>query len=168
LRWPRDLRRFFEPRFDEAPYKAAIVPNCYFLTVCGGSAVDQHTNNVSLFNLVEQINVRPQAGPPPNGLLPLEIHAYWRLTHLEHGKEFETRFVLVADTGLETPSSTFRHRPVTGRFRTRTVGVPYPPVFGEYSLHVDSRSNEDEPWERSALRWPLSIRVIEPKPTTTH
>jgi hypothetical protein len=144
------------------------VPTCYFLAVCGGSSVDQHTNNVSLFNIVEQVNIRPQAGPPPNGILPLEIHAYWRVGHAEQGQQFETRFVLVAESGLESPSSTFRHRPVTGRFRTRTVGVPYPPVFGEYTLYVDFRATEDDSWERAVPRWPLSIRLAEPKPTTTH
>jgi hypothetical protein len=144
------------------------VPNCYFLTVCGGSAVDQHSNNVSLFNLVEQVNVAPNAGQPPRGLLPLEIHAYWRLPGGEHSREFESRFVLVADTGLETPSSTFRHRPVTSRFRVRTVGVPYPPVFGEYLLFVDHRVDSDAQWERSSVRWPISIRLAEPRPAMTH
>lgn len=144
------------------------MPNCYFLAICGGSAVDQHSNNVSLFNVVEQVNIAPNAGQPPRGMLPLEIHAYWRLANPELGSEFETRFVLVADTGLETPSSTFRHRPVTTRFRTRTVGVPYPPVFGEYLLFVDHRAGLEADWQRSTTRWPVSIRLAEPKPATTH
>jgi len=144
------------------------VPDCYFLTVCGGSSVDQHSNNVSLFNLVEQVNVNPNARQLPRGLLPLEIHAYWSLTPGQVGEEFEARFVLVADTGLETSSSTFKHRPVTRRFRSRTMGVPYPPVFGEYTLHVDWRVTDDEPWRRTPVRWPLSIRAGEPKPPVTH
>lgn len=144
------------------------MPSCYFLTVCGGSSVDQHSNNVSLFNVVEQVNVNPNATEPPHGLLPLEIHAYWRLTPDEIGEHFETRFVLVADTGLETLSSVFRHRPVTKRFRTRVMGVPYPPVFGEYALHVDWRRDEQRPWERGALHWPILIQVAETRPQTTH
>ena len=32
------------------------MPSCYLLAVCGGSSLDQHSNNVTLFNLVEQIN----------------------------------------------------------------------------------------------------------------
>lgn len=144
------------------------MPSCYFLTVCGGSSVDQHSNNVSLFNVVEQVNVNPNATEPPQGLLPLEIHAYWLLFPDEIGEHFETRFVLVADTALETPSSVFRHRPVTKRFRTRVMGVPYPPVFGEYVLYVDWRRDDQRPWERCGLHWPISIQVAETRPPTTH
>ncbi|HEX2736260.1 MAG TPA: hypothetical protein VHM70_31880 [Polyangiaceae bacterium] len=144
------------------------MPQCYFLTVCASSAIDQTSNNVSLFNVVEQINVHPRAGHPPNGLLPLEIHAYWRLMSGEQGQPFETRFVLVAESGLETSSTTFRHRPLTSRFRTRTMGIPFPPVFGEYVLRVDFRSNEEDSWQRAQPEWPFSIRLAETAPATTH
>jgi hypothetical protein len=94
------------------------------LTVCLGSSVDQQSNNVSLFSLVEQINVPEGAPPPPHGMVPLEVHAYWRLAPAEVSETFEMRFVLVAPTGLETSSDVFKHRSVTDRFRTRTLGLP--------------------------------------------
>ena len=108
------------------------MPRCYFLTVCGGSSVDQHSNNVTLFNLVEQINVPPGAPPPPHGLVPLEIHAYFHVGQEELGRDFEVRFVMTAATGLETPTDAFVHRAVTPRFRTRTLGLPFPPVAVPY------------------------------------
>jgi hypothetical protein len=144
------------------------VPDCYFLTVCGGSSVDQHSNNVSLFNLVEQVNVHPNAQQVPRGMLPLEIHAYWSLLPQQVGEDFQARFVLVAETGLETASTTFRHRPTTLRFRSRTMGVPYPPVFGDYTLCVDFRRADDDDWHRTNARWPLRIRLGEAKPAVTH
>lgn len=130
--------------------------------------MDQHSNNVSLFNVVEQVNIHPNARLQPNAVLPLELHAYWAIEIEHRSREFETRFVLVADTGLETPSRTFTHRPVTQRFRTRTMGLPFPPVFGEYVLHVDWRSSQDAGWQRQGISWPIGIRVAESKPTTTH
>ncbi len=138
------------------------------MTVCGGSSVDQQSNNVSLFNLVEQVNVNPNAPQPPKGMLPLEIHAYWRIDHQHVKDEFESRFVLVAETGLETPSNTYKHRPVTSRFRTRTMGLPNPPVFGDYVLRVDWRMNESDEWQREPLSWPIALRLAERKPPTTH
>jgi hypothetical protein len=144
------------------------MPRCYFLTVCSGSSVDQHSNNVTLFNLVEQINVPPGAPPPPQGLVPLEIHAYFQLAQTEIGRDFEIRFVMVAATGLETPTDAFTHRAVTPRFRTRTYGLPFPPVAGHYELHVDSRSAGTDGWRREAITWPVSIVEDAARPQAVH
>ncbi len=138
------------------------------MAVCSGSSVDQHSNNVSLFNLVEQINVNPNVPQPPKGMLPLEIHVYWRIEPEQVQSEFESRFVLVAETGLETPSSTYKHRPISARFRTRTMGLPNPPVLGDYVLRVDWRKSEEYEWQREDVSWPVALRVGERKPPTTH
>ena len=99
------------------------MPQCYLLGISAGSSLDQQSNNVSLFNLVEQVNVPPGAPPPPNNLLPLELHAYFRLAPDELGSTLEMRFALVADTGLETLSEVVRHTCATPRYRTRTLGT---------------------------------------------
>jgi hypothetical protein len=138
------------------------MPRCYFLSVCSGSSVDQHSNNVTLFSLVEQINVPPGAPPPPNGMVPLEVHAYFQLGPHEFPTDFEIRFVMVAPTGLETPTEPHRHHVVTPRYRTRTFGLPFPPVVGHYELRVDIRPAGTEGWHREALAWPVSI--VEQKP----
>jgi hypothetical protein len=130
--------------------------------------VDQHSNNVSLFNLIEQINVPPGAASPPQGVLPIEVHAYWHVSASGSGETFEVRFVMVADTGLETSSSTFKHRGIRGRFRTRTVGLPYPPVLGTYALRVDWRYAEEDAWQREAVSWPVTLLELERKPRVTH
>lgn len=145
----------------------AGVPSCYFLTVCAASSVDQHSHNVSLFNLVEQINVPPGAPAPPNGAIPIEMHAYWRLAS-ESGEDFHVRFVLVAESGLETPSATFHYRATGARFRTRTVGLPYPPVLGAYTLRIDWRSDDEQAWQREAVSWPVHLTEIERRPRVTH
>ena len=144
------------------------MPRCYFLAVCSGSAVDQHSNNVTLFNLVEQINVPPGAPPPPHGLVPLEIHAYFHVAQAELGRDFEVRFVMTASTGLETPTDAFRHRAVTARYRMRTLGLPFPPVAGHYDLHVDCRDAGDEAWRREPASWPVAIVEASPQPPAVH
>jgi hypothetical protein len=146
------------------------MPRCYFLTVTSGSSVDQHSNNVSLWNLIEQINVPPGAPPPPRGIVPVEVHAYFELSSMELGKDFEMRFVMVAPTGLETPSDAFVHRAVTPRYRTRTFGLPFPPVTGTYALRLDWRYNGEEGWHRDPAAWPVAIvEAVPPQsPSNVH
>jgi hypothetical protein len=120
---------------------------------------------MSLFNLVEQINVPPGSPPPPGGVVPLEAHAYWRMPPADLGNNFEIRFVVVSvHTGLETSSNVFTHRAVTERFRTRTMGLPCPPVPGVYELRVDWRMEGTEAWNREAAAWPVTLAEVEPQP----
>lgn len=143
------------------------MPRCYLLTLCSGSSLDQHSNNVTLFNLVEQLNVPPGAPPPPDGMVPLEIHAYWQLAPQEIGEPFEVRYALVASTGLETVSDVLHHKSVTPRYRTRTLGMPFPPVTGQYEVRVDWRSGGAD-WKREVVAWPLTIVEYNPQPVVTH
>jgi hypothetical protein len=154
--------------------------------VSSGSAIDRQSNNVSLFNLVEQINVPPGSPPPPRGLIPVEIHAYFQLSQSHVQREFELRFALRAESGLETLSEVFRHRVTAPRFRVRTLGLPYPPVLGQYTLQVDLRllgagerlsgerlfaerlPDEGGSWERQAAAWPLALYEVERRPKVTH
>jgi hypothetical protein len=144
------------------------MPHCYLLSLSAGSSLDQQSNNITLFNLVEQVNVPPGAPPPPNNLLPLEVHAYFRLSPAEVGSTLEMRFALVAASGLETFSEVVRHQCATPRFRTRTFGVPFPPIVGHYELRVDFRLAGTSSWSRDPLAWPLSVVEMSPKPRVTH
>jgi hypothetical protein len=128
-----------------------------------------------LFTLVEQINLPPNSPPPPRGLIPVEIHAYFQLPEAQVNRDFELRFVLRADNGLETLSDVFRHRISAPRFRVRTLGLPYPPVLGQYTLQVDVRwvgngqgSREEQHWQRQSAAWPIALYQIDPRPRVTH
>jgi len=142
---------------------------CYLLCVSSGSAIDRHSNNVSLFGLVEQINVPAGAAPPPRSLIPVEVHAYFQIAGTELNREFELRYALCAETGLETLSEVFRHRATASRFRVRTLGLPYPPVAGQYQLQVDFRmSGDDASWQRQPAAWPIALHELERRPRVTH
>jgi hypothetical protein len=147
--------------------KGAFVPRCYFLTVCVGSSVDQHTNNVSLFNVIEQITVPPDAPPPPHGVIPVEVHVYWRALE-EQEEAFEVRLVMMAETGLETSSPVQKHTQLRGRLRTRTLGLPFPPVMGRYTLCVDWRREPHHEWQREDIQWPIHLQEGERRPRVTH
>ena len=130
------------------------MPKCYFLTLCGGSSLDQHSNNVTLFNIVEQVNLRPDADPPPGAFLPLEVHAYFQLGPGELAQPFEVRFALVAPSGLELLTDTTSHKSTTSRYRTRALGLPAPVVPGQYQLCVDVKQPGSDDFARDAQRWP--------------
>jgi hypothetical protein len=144
------------------------MPKCYLVAVSGGSSLDQHSNNITLFNLVEQLNFPKHALPKPGALLPLELHAYFQLEAVELNQRFEIRFVLLGTTGLETPTEVFAHRSSTLRYRTRTFGLPAPPVAGSYELCVESRPAGSETWTRDPASWPLLVVHSDPRPTVTH
>jgi hypothetical protein len=144
------------------------MPKCYFLTLCGGSSLDQHSNNVTLFNVVEQVNLQPNADPPPGAFLPLEIHAYFMLGPGEVSQPFEVRFALVAPTGLELLTDATSHKSSTPRYRTRSLGVPAPAVPGNYQLCVDIKQPGMDGFAREAMSWPLSVARIEPRPNVVH
>jgi hypothetical protein len=144
------------------------MPKCYFLTLCGGSSLDQHSNNVTLFNVVEQVNLQPNVDPPPGAFLPLEIHAYFMLGPGELAQPFEVRFALVAPTGLELLTDATSHKSGTPRYRTRSMGVPAPAVPGNYQLCVDIRQPGMDGFAREPLSWPLTVARIEPRPSVIH
>jgi len=144
------------------------MPKCYFLTLCGGSSLDQHSNNVTLFNVVEQVNLQPNVDPPPGAFLPLEVHAYFLLGPGEIAQQFEVRFALVAPTGLELLTDPTQHKSSTPRYRTRSLGVPAPAIPGNYQLCVDIRQPGTDGFNRDALQWPLVVARMEPRPTVVH
>jgi hypothetical protein len=144
------------------------MPKCYFLTLCGGSSLDQHSNNVTLFNIVEQVNLQPNAEPPPGAYLPLEVHAYFVLGPGELSQPFEVRFALVAPTGLELFTDPSHHKCATPRYRTRSLGLPAPSVPGNYQLCVDIKQPGTEGFSRETLSWPLVVARLEPRPAVVH
>jgi hypothetical protein len=144
------------------------MPRCYMLTLSSASSLDQQSNNVSLFNVVEQLNLPRGVEPPPGALLPLEVHAYFQVDPSELNQRFEMRFALVASTGLETLTDAHIHKSPTLRYRTRTMGLPVPPIADSYQLRVEMRAVGAEQWSRDPLAWPLIVAQAEPRPAVTH
>ena len=144
------------------------MPRCYFLALSAGSSLDQQSNNVSLFQLVEQVNL-PQLPPQQTAArLPLEIHAYFHVAPEEMGQSLEMRFSLTASSGLETYTDPITHRVATPRFRTRTLGLPMPPWLGQYEVRVDFRASAVHGWQRDPMAWPITFLEMPSTPLVTH
>ena len=152
----------------EKAFNSDLMPQCYLLSTCSGASLDQHSNNISLFALVEQVNIPPGAPPPPRNQMPLEVHAYFRVAPHEMGKTWRMRFVLKGPGGLETYSDPVEHRLAAARFRTRTLGLPVPPTRGGHELCVELCEAGGENWIRDRLQWPIAFVEAEQKPVVTH
>ncbi|MGC4020339.1 MAG: hypothetical protein QM793_14680 [Muricomes sp.] len=143
------------------------MPRAYLLALTVGSSLDQGTNNISLFQLVEQVNLPPNVPRPPGMQLPLEIHAYFFVEAADIGKNFEVRFALRSPLGLEAFTETTTHRLVTGRYRMKVHGLPFPAVLGHYELRIDFRAEHGE-FYRDPLSYPVSFVEVNPTPPVTH
>ncbi len=130
------------------------MPRAYLVAVSSGSSVDRELNNVSLFNLVEQVAL-PALEP---GLqLPLELHAYWEADPADLGRDYECRFVFLKGEEVSgQPSPPIRFRQESPRVRARALGLPVP-AAGPHRLGVEWRPAGSERWTRETTRWPISF-----------
>ncbi|HSC88283.1 MAG TPA: hypothetical protein VLC09_13465 [Polyangiaceae bacterium] len=144
------------------------MPRCYFLALSAGSSLDQQSNNVSLFQLVEQVNLPALPADATAARLPLEIHAYFHVAPDELGQSIEMRFALAASSGLETYTDSVAHRVATPRFRTRAMGLPMPPYLGQFELRVDFRLAGSTGWQRDPMSWPIAFLEMPTTPPVTH
>jgi hypothetical protein len=132
------------------------MPDCYLLAVAEGSSLDQHSNNLSLFSLVEILRLRPPPNAPP--IAPFEIHSYWQLSPDEIGVTFEWRLVFVAPDNEVPWEKVFEFRSPTVRHRFRVFGFPVL-VSGQIRLQVDWRESGTQQWQRCDVFWPIEIEV---------
>ncbi len=144
------------------------MPSCYLIALCSGASLDQHSNNISLFNLVEQINLPVETSTAAHRSIPLEVHSYLRLAPDELNQVFEFRYVLVSEDGLDAYSEPVTHQIKTARYRMRSVGLPMPVSTGEFTLQLEYRAKGQEDFLRDSLSWPVHFRRDEKPPSITH
>ena len=130
--------------------------------LCSLSSLDKETNNLSLFNVLEQFNI---AGPREDerGLLPIacEIDSLWVRLEGKPARGF-TRTVVVGPSGETHPTKEMMVDLAgdVDRFRTRLrmVGLPFL-GYGVYWMDVEFRPDGSDKWDRVA-RVPLQVSSI--------
>lgn len=138
------------------------MPRCYLVAVAEASALDQTSNNWSLFNLIEQVQVAVDSPQHLAGrVLPYEVHTYWEMAADEIGREFVARIVLVKNNERKE-SRELSIRPDKIRHRLRGRGVPF--FFeGQSYVTVEWRFADGQDWHPTPFAWPLFVEV---RPTT--
>jgi hypothetical protein len=136
--------------------------------LCSRSSTDRETNNLSLFEIIEQLNVLgplPDLGAKVAIPVQLEIVSLWSRSQSGEAEESRGRLTLLSPSGLEAFTREFVVNLVEhDRMRTqlRLMGLP---LFGtgRYTFTVEiQRANEQ--WEVVA-RIPLQLESIaQPRP----
>lgn len=133
--------------------------------LCSSSTIDRDSNNISLNEVTEQLNIPAEEMPddlPEDAGIPvqLELVTLWSRSDLEEEDEGEARLVLDTPEGNQIEGE-----PVAvdlrefRRFRTRQGfnGLPYDGP-GLYEFRIQARRGPDQEWEERA--WiPLEVRI---------
>jgi hypothetical protein len=130
--------------------------------LCSSSSVDRDSNNISLFNIVEQLTVEAIGPPPDDAGLPLrmEVVSLW----VRRNPEVPAR--AVARVVLESPGRQPKILPeldldLTAHERLRTVarfdGLPIS-ASGRHYMVVEYQASTDSPWQEAA-RIPLQVAI---------
>ncbi len=129
------------------------------LLSCVGSAIDKDSGALSLFNIIDEIQVPAEALGQP---VPIETH--FHVTSIEEsGREVEVRVIWRNAEGIETPSlaPTLAFLPRHQRMKVRSLVTVLPAAFGSYRRHVEWRYKGSDEWQRDVLS---STFVIRPEP----
>jgi len=130
--------------------------------LCSSASIDRDTNNISLFEVIEQLNVQGDVREPVIVPRPFEIVSLWTRIPLDQPARREARYRLRTPGGRDIPVVTQeldlrQYR----RLRTRSR-LPALPVdqAGLYSFVVEYRE-QDRDWSPAA-EVPLDVQVSRP------
>lgn len=132
--------------------------DCYLVAVARLSTIDRATNTISVFHLVEQVQVSEVPAE-----LPLEVHTYWAFEPADLNVEHEFRIVFIGPDGVESLSETLPLTSSVARFRMIGQGVRAP-AFGACAVTVVWRRGGGADWTRAPIRWPL---IVQREPNQT-
>jgi hypothetical protein len=119
--------------------------------VCGRSTTDRESGNISIFDVVEQVNVLgPLPDPATRPAIPMqyEIVSLWARQQLDQPEEAQARVRLIGPNNAEILGQGFAVNLTQHvRMRTQLRSIGFPVVgTGIYTFYVDiQRANEE--WE---------------------
>lgn len=135
--------------------------------VCGKSTTDRESNNLSLLDILEQVNLLgPAPDPGTNVALPLqfELVSLWSKSNLGEPEQSVSRIRMIAPDNTEILSNEF---PVNltehARMRTQMKSIMFPlHGAGRYTFTVEIR-RADNNWDMVA-RIPVQVESIAQAP----
>ena len=126
---------------------------------CSRAVIDQDSNNVSLQNVIEQLNIADD--PTPDGVLPIEVHliTLWSRADLETPSQGKSRVRFLTPSGkvLGTFESDIDlSESERLRLRLRFASLPLR-ESGIHSFRVDLKKAESSRW-RNVAEIPIDVR----------
>jgi hypothetical protein len=129
--------------------------------LCSRASIDTETNNVSLFDVIEQLNIMgPLAEERGQVAFPHEIVSLWSRESLEEAGTAESRYTIVAPSGWTTngpPIQVDLTRTVRLRVRGRPAAFPVEGP-GLYWVVVEARENSRAAWAE-VVRIPIEVTI---------
>lgn len=134
--------------------------------LCSRSVIDIETNNVSIQDVIEQLNI--PGDPKPDGLLaiPFEIISLWARSDPKHPEQGTERITFITPSGKSTmvvESSINLSEAERHRNRVKFPGLPIAEE-GRYQFIIEFKLDDGE-WTKATIL-PLSIQ-FDHKPIPT-
>ncbi len=132
------------------------MPRAYLIAIAESSSLDHETQNLSLFKLVEQIQIPSDAAIP--AVVGYEVHSYWEFETDEIGKRFDARMVTEGSFRMASDPISFVAEKTRMRLRAPGVGLP---SLGQLRLSVEICAAGSNAWMPSAIWWPLLVEQAQ-------
>ena len=134
--------------------------------LCSRAIVDADSNNLSLINVIEQININDE--PKPDGFIPIpfEVVSYWSRIEVDKPANGQVNITLISPSGKlintnEVPLD-------LKNFQRERQRVSYPGIPasepGRYVFHIEFRDESEQQWHEVA-NVPLTIIFTPHKET---
>lgn len=140
--------------------------NLIYAVICSGSSIDGETNNVSLFNILDQITIYDH--PKKNGAvsIPFEIFTSWIRANPEIPGKGIQRILYKGPSGKTLGSvETMIDLSNAERFRNRVKFSTLPvKTSGRHTFLIEYQEEGENKWKKVASI-PLTI-VFDPHATT--
>jgi len=135
--------------------------------LCSYAVIDQDSNNVSLLNVVEQLNIEEEPSPEGGITLPLEIMTLWARADLDRPARRRGRVTFLSPSGtandgpweIEVDLSEYHRNRTRGRLRALHVSES-----GRYVFRVELQGEDETEW-RQVAAIPLEINFLPPHET---
>jgi hypothetical protein len=138
---------------------------CYLLSVCQASALDQYSSRWTLFGLIEALKIEAEAPPTLENavMLPAEVHGYWCFDQEEVNTDFEWRLVTCTSEGDIPHPRVFAVKASKRRVRHRINGLAII-AQGQTTMFAEWRKQGENDWTRASASWPLDVefKPVEP------
>lgn len=128
---------------------------CYMLCITSGSSLDKNTNNYSLFNVVEQCQLKSFPAQAP-----FETHIWFEVESVERGERFELELLIKQGDEVLRRSNTWDIFPDSERYRVRINGLDIPQA-GRCKVTARFRPKGEGDWQNVGLEWPLHAEEVE-------
>lgn len=133
--------------------------------LCQSASFDVQTNNVSLFNILEQITVFGEPSASKAAIIQAELVSLWARENIETPTTGQMRVYYIDPNGNHAvPLSLEINLSQANYHRTRINMSGFPIIAkGEYNFYIEYQVQGDEQWKLAA-KIPLMVLAQEPIP----